>query len=86
MPQPSPTPVQIKGSAARRSPLHVPGASRVPLPEIKLEAEDTETGRRQHDCSHRWPDAAIYCLGEEEPARSDSRAKLESEQTDPKGQ
>lgn len=86
MPQPSPTPVQTEGSAARCSPLQVPGASRVPWPEIKLEAEDTETGRRERDCTHRRPDAAIYCHGEEEPARSDSRAKLESEQTDPKGQ
>lgn len=86
MPQPSPTPMQIQGSAARCSPLQVPGASRVPLPEIKLEAEDTDTGHRQRDCSHRGPNAVIYCHGEEEPARSDSRAKLESEQTDPKGQ
>jgi len=66
--------------------LQVPGASRVPLPEIKLEAEDTDTGHRQRDCSHRGPNAVIYCHGEEEPARSDSSAKLESEQTDPKGQ
>lgn len=86
MPQPGPTPMQKQGSAAQMLSLAGAWPSRVPLPETKLEAEDavllgsTETGHRQRDCSHKGPDAVIYCFREERRARSDTRAKL-SKQT-----